>query len=50
LSFAIRQFFPQQIDALLEFTDMLIEHKYGNYAEAAFSSDTDKQLIVCCAK
>jgi len=47
LSFEMRQFFPQEIDALLGYNDFLIEHKYGNYNEAEFSSDPWKQLIIC---
>jgi len=44
------QFFPQEIDALLQYNNFLIEHKYGNYREEEFSSDVWKQLIICGAK
>jgi SAM-dependent methyltransferase len=50
LSFEMRQFFPQEIDALLGYNGFLIEHKYGSYDEGEFSSDALKQLIVCRAK
>lgn len=50
LSFEMRQFFPQEIDALLWYNDFLIEHKYGNYTEKEFSSDAWKQLIICRLK
>jgi hypothetical protein len=50
LSFEMRHFFPQEIDALLWYNGFLIEHKYGNYDEEEFSSDAMKQLIVCRAK
>ena len=50
LSFEMRQFFPQEIDALLWYNGFLIEHKYGSYDEGEFSSDAPKQLIVCRAK
>ena len=50
LSFEMRQFFPQEIDAILWYNDFLIEHKYGNYTEEEFSSDSWKQLIVCRPK
>ena len=50
LSFKMRQFFPQEIDALLWYNDFLTEHKYGNYNEEEFSSDAWKQLIICRAK
>ena len=50
LAFEMRQFFPQEIDALLWYNDFLIEHKYGNYNEEEFSSDAWKQLIICYPK
>jgi SAM-dependent methyltransferase len=50
LSFEMRQFFPQEIDALLRYNGFLIEHKYGTYDEGEFSSDVSKQLIVCRTK
>ena len=49
LSFEMRQFFPQEIDALLVYNGLRIERKYGNYEEAAFGNDSPKQLIVCQA-
>jgi hypothetical protein len=50
LALEMRQFFPQEIDALLWYNDFLIEHKYGTYDEAEFSNDAPKQLIVCRPK
>jgi ubiquinone/menaquinone biosynthesis C-methylase UbiE len=50
LSFEMRQFFPQEIDALLWYNDFRIEHKYGNYNEEEFSRDAWKQLIICYPK
>jgi hypothetical protein len=47
LSFEMRQFFPQEIYALLWYNGFLIEHKYGNYNEERFSSEAPKQLIIC---
>ena len=49
LSFEMRQFFPQEIDALLVYNRLRIEKKYGGYDEAAFSSASPKQLIICQA-
>lgn len=49
LSFKTRQYFPQEIDALLWYNRFLIEHKYGSYSEEDFSSDAKKQLIICSA-
>ena len=47
LSFEMRQFFPQEIDALLWYNGLLIEHKYGSFDEGEFSSESPKQLIIC---
>jgi SAM-dependent methyltransferase len=50
LSLGMRQFFPQEMDALLWYNGFLIEHKYGNYNEDEFSRDAWKQLIICRPK
>jgi SAM-dependent methyltransferase len=50
LPFEMLQFFPQEIDALLWYNGLLIEHKYGSYDEEEFASDCPKQLIVCRSK
>jgi ubiquinone/menaquinone biosynthesis C-methylase UbiE len=50
LSFEMRQFFPQEIDALLWYNGFTIEQKYGGYDEREFSSDAPKQLILCRPK
>lgn len=46
-SFEMRQFFPQEIDALLVYNGFLIDRKYGDYDENQFGHDSPKQLIVC---
>lgn len=45
----MRQFFPQELNALLNWHDFTIEAKYGNYDETPFSSQAIKQLLVCHA-
>lgn len=50
LSLEMRQFFPQEMDALLWYNGFLIEHKYGSYKEEEFSRDAWKQLILCRPK
>jgi len=50
LSFEMRQFFPQEIDALLWYNSFSIEHKYGGYNEELFSGDASKQLMICRPK
>ena len=50
LSFEMRQFYPQEIDALLSYNGFEIEQKYGDYHENNFSSKSSKQLIVCSVR
>jgi hypothetical protein len=47
LSLEMRQFYPQEADALLEYNGFIVERKFGDYSEALFSSASPKQLIVC---
>lgn len=50
VSFAMRQFFPQELDALFQFNNFEIEAKYGDFDESAFNSNSPKQLIVAKLK
>jgi SAM-dependent methyltransferase len=47
LSLERRQFFPQEMDALLWYNGFAIDYKYGNYTEEEFSGAAGKQLIIC---
>jgi SAM-dependent methyltransferase len=47
LSFQMRIFFPQEIEALLAYNGFTVECKYGDYDETAFSDGSPKQLIIC---
>ncbi len=47
LTFKMRQFFPQEIDALLKYNGFRIEQKFGDHLENEFNSDSQKQLIIC---
>jgi SAM-dependent methyltransferase len=47
LTFSQRQHFPQEMDALLAYNGFVVEHKYGDYPDRPFTSDSPKQLIVC---
>ena len=47
LTFKMRQFFPQEIDALLKYNGFRIEQKFGSHREETFDSDSQKQLIIC---
>lgn len=47
LSFQMRVFFPQEIDALLAYNGFTVEWKYGDYDETPFSGASPKQLIIC---
>lgn len=46
VTFTMRQFFPQELDALFRYNDFSIEQKYGDFDESAFTSDSPKQIIV----
>lgn len=46
VSFTMRQFFPQEFDALFEYNGFRIESKYGDFDESEFSSDSPKQIVV----
>ena len=47
LTFKMRQFFPQEIDALLKYNGFRIERKFGSHREEIFDFDSPKQLIIC---
>ena len=47
LTFKMRQFFPQEIDALLKYNGFRIEQKFGDHLENEFDTDSQKQLIIC---
>ncbi len=47
LTFKMRQFFPQEIDALLKYNGFRIEKKFGDHLENEFNTDSPKQLIIC---
>ena len=42
----MRQFFPQEFDALFEYNGFKIEAKYGDFDESGFTGDSPKQIIV----
>ena len=43
----MRLFFPQELDAYLEWKGFEIIHKFGNFTEEAFKDDSEKQIFVC---
>jgi SAM-dependent methyltransferase len=43
----LRMFYPQEIDALLSYNGFTIEHKYGDFEEAPYATNSQKQLIIC---
>lgn len=45
VSFTMRQFFPQEFDALFEYNGFRIEAKYGDFDESNFSEKSPKQII-----
>jgi cyclopropane fatty-acyl-phospholipid synthase-like methyltransferase len=46
VSFQMRQFFPQEFDALFQYNGFKIEAKYGDFAENSFSRNSSKQIII----
>ena len=46
VAFTMRQFFPQEFDALFKYNNFQIEAKYGDFDESDFSSRSPKQIIV----
>lgn len=46
VSFQMRQFFPQEFDALFQANGFKIEAKYGDFAETPFSSNSRKQIVI----
>jgi hypothetical protein len=45
----MRLFYPQELDALLHYNGFAVEHKYGDFDESPFTSDSPRQLLVCRA-
>jgi SAM-dependent methyltransferase len=43
---AMKQFFPQELDALLAYNGFTLEAKYGQYGGKAFHSESNQQLAV----
>jgi len=43
----MRMYFPQELDALLQYNEFVIDAKYGSYEQEAFASSSEKQLLVC---
>ena len=43
----MRLFFPQELDAYLEWNGFKIMHKFGGFEEEAFDDHSEKQVFVC---
>mgnify|MGYP005990795997 CR=1 FL=1 len=43
----MRLFFPQELDAYLEWNGFKIVHKFGGFEEEAFEAQSDKQIFIC---
>lgn len=43
----MRMFFPQELDAYLEWNGFNIIHKYGGFEEDTFDDNSEKQVFVC---
>jgi 2-polyprenyl-3-methyl-5-hydroxy-6-metoxy-1,4-benzoquinol methylase len=42
-----RLYFPQEIDTLLKYNGFTIEHKFGDYDQSPFVSESPYQIIIC---
>ena len=45
-SFTMRQFFPQELDALLHYNGFQIQQKFGNRDGSPFESNSPRQIVV----
>jgi len=43
----MRMYFPQELDALIQYNGFIIEHKYGCEDQKVFDKESEKQLVVC---
>lgn len=48
--FTMRQFFPQELDALFAYNDFRIERKFGDRDRSAFKSTSPRQIVVAALK
>ena len=46
-SLDMRMYYPEELDALLEYNGLLIESKLGSFDLRDFDGSTGQQLIVC---
>lgn len=44
---AMRMYFPQELEALLHYNGLMVEHKYGDFDMRPFDSHAPQQLVVC---
>jgi hypothetical protein len=43
----MRLYFPQELDAYLEWNGFKIIHKFGSFQEEIFTDNSEKQVFVC---
>lgn len=43
----MRMYFPQELDTYLQWAGFELIHKFGNFEEKKFESDSEKQILVC---
>ena len=46
----LRMFFPQELDALLNYNGFKIDQKYGSFTEEPFNSESNWQIVICHKK
>jgi SAM-dependent methyltransferase len=43
----MRMYFPQELDAYLQWAGFTIQHKFGNFDEERFHNESEKQIFIC---
>ncbi|MFW9827401.1 MAG: class I SAM-dependent methyltransferase [Candidatus Thorarchaeota archaeon] len=46
----LRMFFPQELDAILKYNGFKIIHKYGDFEQTSFTSESRRQIFICHQK
>ncbi len=42
--------FPQELDGLLHYNGLIIDHKHGSFEEEPFNSESNWQIVICHKK
>jgi hypothetical protein len=45
-----RQFFPQELEALLHYNGFVVEHLWGDFSRAPLTGESESQIVVARAR